>query len=119
MNFGAIGADVLILVFYIILTIILILFGKLVGKTMYGWYWSIDSGSYKSYAAQEVCAFDKASGEHKCTPKTEEEINKESLERAEEDGRWVGAWIGFLIGGVLSLFKVYNIYSKLKAGNTQ
>ncbi len=105
MDFGNVTGDVIVLVFYIILTIVLILFGKLVGKTAYGWYWSIDPGSYQMDNHWDL---------HGEKNKTPEQLNKEALERAEEAGRSTGAWIGFLIGGVLSMVKAYNIYTKLR-----
>ncbi len=115
MNFGAVSGDIMILVFYIVLTIVLILFGKFVGKVAYGLYWDLDPSSYKSTYDDQVCSIN-ALGQQKCEPKTDAQKATESRVRAEEDGRWVGAWMGFLIGGVLSVFKAYNIYVKMRTG---
>lgn len=113
MNFSMMYGDVAVLAFYIVLTIILILFGRLIGKVLYGLYWNLDPASYRSSIPAEKCTITPGGGST-CVPKTPEEINREAQDRAEEDGRYVGAMIGFLIGGVLSIFKAYNIYVKLR-----
>jgi hypothetical protein len=114
MGFGEISNDALILAMYIALTIVLILVGKLMGKVAYSLYWSIDPKSYTNSVPREECSMNPTAKEMQCVPKSQAQIDQEAREMAEADGRFVGAWIGFLIGGVLSVFKAYNIYVKVR-----
>lgn len=115
--------DAIMLVFYIVLTIMLILIGKLVGVVFYKGYHSLDSGSYKpdSYEIEaELCpqnnngwAITNDIKLTKCTY-TKEQYNaaaeKIAVQKAENDGRWVGGWMGFLLGFLLLANKTYGMY---------
>ena len=114
MDFAAISADVLLLITCMVLTVVLILFGKYVGKITYGWYWELDPNSYQTYKG-EVCSYSGA--KTTCTEKTDEQLRAESKEMAEADGRWAGAWLGFFIGASLTALKAYDIYQKMKLKN--
>lgn len=99
--------DVLVLVFYIVLTIALILFGKIAGKTLYVAYQSIDPGAS---TPTDYCTGPE------CVPKTPAQLAALSIKGAEEEGRYVGAWVGFFVGSALCVFKAYSIYMKIKTG---
>lgn len=71
--------------FYIVLTMVLILAGKYLGKMAYTWYWNIDPAAYRPTCAQDAAAADQV-----------------SLSQAQDAGRLVGAWLGFLAGAALT-----------------
>jgi hypothetical protein len=104
--------DTILLAVYIILTIGLILVGKLAGKVAYTAYMGIDPTAYTASIDPTTCTYGDAGPS--CVKKTAAEIDTAALLRAQEDGRWVGAWIGFLVGGTLSALKAYDIYAKLR-----
>ncbi len=112
LNLSNMSSDISILIMYIILTLVLVLLGKLSGKMLYSLYWYIDPASYTYTISKEICK-SVLSTEQQCTKKTDDDINREALASAQDDGRSVGATIGFMIGCILAMIKAYHIYMKL------
>lgn len=121
--------DTFTLVIFIILVILLILIGKYTGLVLYRVYRSIDKGSYKPNkwdVEQELCPESNSScggfrlsntsdDTKKCTYTPEQYKEAEenvSIRKAEDNGRDVGGWMGFLLGFLLLANKTYDIYKK-------
>lgn len=92
----------------IILTIFLILGGKLLGKYAYIGYLSIDPTVYDSSIGQD-CS--KLSG---CVDYTDEERAALVRARAEDDGRSTGGVIGGIVGACAIAMASYSLYTKLR-----
>ncbi len=116
MNFSDVAVDALLLALYVVFVIVLILFGKYAGKTAYNLYGRVDPHAYVSRVPTELCT--GPAGNQVCVPKTQEQINAETMAMAENIGRYVGTVIGFTIGGALIFLKAFELYIKLKGGKS-
>lgn len=104
----AASTEVGTLIACVILTIFLILGGKILGKYAYLGYLAIDPSAYDSSIGQD-CS--KMSG---CVDYTGDERAALIRARAEDDGRSTGGVIGGIVGACAIAMASYSLYTKLR-----
>ena len=110
-----IGKDILILAFYIVVTIVLILVGKFFGMKLFEGYHKLDPGSYRSSCDYGRYSFPKIAPDGSTLPEQtaeehEAEVEACAIKEAQDAGRSIGGVMGGVLGFLLVAGKTYQLY---------
>lgn len=111
--FDGLSYEVVLLVVTILLTIVLVLVGRLFGKFLFAQYAKLDPSAYDSYITKETC--DYKTPNPVCVPKTEEEIAAEIISQAEADGRSMGTIMSVFGSVIIIALSGWSMYKKINA----